>query len=41
MDAGITVDNLQEGEASLDLLWLAAHPDQPVPPEYDFRMSGS
>jgi hypothetical protein len=38
---GITVDNLQEGEDSLDLLWLAAHPDQPVPPEYDFRMSGS
>jgi hypothetical protein len=41
LDEGITVDNLQEGEASLDLLWLAAHPDQPVPPEYDFRMSGS
>ncbi|ACU69821.1 conserved hypothetical protein [Catenulispora acidiphila DSM 44928] len=41
LDEGITVDNLQEGEASLDLLWLAAHPDQPVPPHYDFRMSGS
>ena len=41
LDEGITVDNLQEGEASLDLLWLAAHPDRPVPPEYDFRMSGS
>ncbi|MEZ0115351.1 hypothetical protein ABH920_009386 [Catenulispora sp. EB89] len=41
LDEGITVDNLQEGEASLDLLWLAAHPDLPVPPEYDFRMSGS
>ena len=41
LDEGITVDNLQEGEASLDLLWLAAHPDQLVPPHYDFRMSGS
>jgi predicted Zn-dependent protease len=41
LDEGITIDNLQEGEASLDLLWLAAHPDLPVPPEYDFRMSGS
>ena len=41
LDEGITVDNLQEGEASLDLLWLAAHPDLPVPPAYDFRMSGS
>ncbi|WP_194892867.1 DUF5107 domain-containing protein [Catenulispora pinisilvae] len=41
LDEGITVDNLREGEASLDLLWHAAHPDQPVPPEYDFRMSGS
>jgi hypothetical protein len=41
LDDGITVDNLQEGEDSLDLLWLAAHPDLPVPPEYDFRMSGS
>jgi hypothetical protein len=41
LDEGITVDNLQEGEASLDLLWIAAHPDRPVPPEYDFRMSGS
>lgn len=40
LDEGITVDNLQEGEASLDLLWLAAHPGLPVPPEYDFRMSG-
>jgi hypothetical protein len=41
LEDGITVDNLQEGEASLDLLWLAAYPDRPVPPEYDFRMSGS
>ncbi|MFL6111427.1 MAG: DUF5107 domain-containing protein [Catenulispora sp.] len=38
---GITVDNLQEGEASLDALWLAVHPDRPVPREYDFRMTGS
>jgi len=41
LDEGITVDNLQEGEASLDLLWLAAHPDLPAPPEYDSRMLGS
>jgi hypothetical protein len=38
---GISVDNLKEGELSLDALWLAVHPDEPVPAEYDFRMSGS
>ncbi|WP_441246992.1 DUF5107 domain-containing protein [Kitasatospora sp. McL0602] len=38
---GIQVDGLREGEDSLDALWLAVHPDQPVPPAYDFRMSGS
>ncbi|NUR30588.1 MAG: DUF5107 domain-containing protein [Catenulispora sp.] len=40
LDQGIVVDNLQEGEDSLDTLWLAAHPDRPVPREYDFRMTG-
>ena len=39
LDEGITVDNLREGEISLDSLWLAVHPDQPVPARYDFRMS--
>ena len=36
---GIQVDNMREGELSLDALWLAVHPGQPVPPAYDFRMS--
>jgi hypothetical protein len=39
LDEGITVDNLREGEVSLDSLWLAVHPDEPVPARYDFRMS--
>ena len=38
---GIAVDNLREGEASLDALWLLAFPDEPVPPAYDFRMTGA
>ncbi|MCC9306030.1 DUF5107 domain-containing protein [Kitasatospora sp. RB6PN24] len=37
---GIQVDNMREGEISLDTLWLAVHPGQPVPPHYDFRMAG-
>ncbi|GAA2781143.1 DUF5107 domain-containing protein [Kitasatospora sp. CM 4170] len=36
---GIRVDNMREGEVSLDTLWLAVHPGRPVPPHYDFRMS--
>ncbi|MFI8081548.1 DUF5107 domain-containing protein [Kitasatospora sp. NPDC086009] len=36
---GIQVDNMREGEDSLDTLWLAVHPGTPVPPVYDFRMS--
>ncbi|MFI2733594.1 DUF5107 domain-containing protein [Streptomyces sp. NPDC018711] len=36
---GIRVDNMREGEVSLDRLWLAVHPGKPVPPEYDFRMT--
>ncbi|MFJ2189786.1 DUF5107 domain-containing protein [Kitasatospora sp. NPDC087861] len=36
---GIRVDNMREGEDSLDTLWLAVHPGTPVPPAYDFRMS--
>lgn len=36
---GIRVDNMREGEVSLDTLWLAVHPGEPVPPQYDFRMS--
>ena len=38
---GIQVDNVREGEFSLDALWLAVHPGTPVPPEYDFRMTGA
>ncbi len=38
---GIRLDNLREGEDSLDALWLAVHPGEPVPRAYDFRMSGS
>ncbi|WP_086829312.1 DUF5107 domain-containing protein [Streptomyces sp. NRRL B-24572] len=38
---GIQVDNMREGEVSLDTLWHAVHPDRPVPAAYDFRMSGS
>jgi hypothetical protein len=36
---GIRVDNMREGELSLDALWTAVHPGQPVPAAYDFRMS--
>ncbi len=36
---GIRVDNMREGEVSLDTLWLAVHPGRPVPAHYDFRMS--
>jgi tetratricopeptide (TPR) repeat protein len=36
---GISVDNLREGEVSLDALWLAVHPGEEVPPRYDFRMA--
>ncbi|AUG81723.1 hypothetical protein CFP65_7122 [Kitasatospora sp. MMS16-BH015] len=36
---GIRVDNLREGDTSLATLWLAVHPELPVPPCYDFRMS--
>ncbi|GAA1963524.1 DUF5107 domain-containing protein [Kitasatospora viridis] len=36
---GIRVDNMREGEVSLDTLWQAVHPGEPVPPAYDFRMS--
>ncbi len=36
---GIRVDNMREGEVSLDTLWRAVHPGRPLPPDYDFRMS--
>ncbi|MET9182329.1 DUF5107 domain-containing protein [Kitasatospora aureofaciens] len=36
---GIRVDNMREGEVSLDTLWLAVHPGRPVPAQYDFRMA--
>lgn len=36
---GIRVDNMREGELSLDTLWTAVHPGQPVPAAYDFRMT--
>ena len=36
---GVRVDNMREGELSLDALWAAVHPGQPVPAAYDFRMS--
>lgn len=36
---GIRVDNVREGEFSLDALWLAVHPGTPVPAQYDFRMT--
>ncbi|MBA3308962.1 MAG: DUF5107 domain-containing protein [Nocardioidaceae bacterium] len=38
LTAGVEVPDLREGETSLSDLWLQLHPDQPVPPEYDFRM---
>lgn len=41
LDEGIAVDNLREGEACLDALWLLAFPERPVPPAYDFRMTGA
>ncbi|QMU71431.1 hypothetical protein [Streptacidiphilus sp. P02-A3a] len=36
---GIRADDMRAGELSLDALWLAVHPGQPIPPAYDFRMS--
>ncbi|MBR7832082.1 DUF5107 domain-containing protein [Actinospica durhamensis] len=36
---GIRVDNMREGELSLDALWTAVHPGRPVPAAYDFRMT--
>ncbi|MGY0233379.1 DUF5107 domain-containing protein [Longispora urticae] len=36
---GLEVPNLREGETSLDELWRETHPQVPLPPEYDFRMS--
>ncbi|MFD5920988.1 DUF5107 domain-containing protein [Kitasatospora sp. NPDC058201] len=38
LDEGIQVDNLREGEVSLDDLWETVRPDVPVPPHYAFRM---
>jgi hypothetical protein len=37
---GIQVNNMREGELSLGDLWRAVHPGQPVPPAYDFSISG-
>lgn len=38
LDEGFEVPDLKEGEHSLDALWRAVHPDEPVPHVYDFRM---
>lgn len=38
LSAGLVVDDLREGETSLDALWSAAFPNEAVPAEYDFRM---
>ena len=35
---GLEVPDLKEGENSLDALWHAVHPTEPVPHHYDFRM---
>ncbi len=34
------VPDIREGETSLAALWRLAHPNEPVPPELDFRMHG-
>ncbi|WP_027346941.1 DUF5107 domain-containing protein [Hamadaea tsunoensis] len=39
LDEGIRVDDMREGEVSLDTLWLAVRPGTAVPPHYDFRMT--
>jgi hypothetical protein len=36
--SGFDVDDLREGEVSLDALWHQACPDDPLPARYDFRM---
>lgn len=36
--AGFDVDDLREGEVSLDALWDQACPDESLPARYDFRM---
>ncbi|MGA8115887.1 MAG: DUF5107 domain-containing protein [Actinocatenispora sp.] len=38
LESGLTVDDMREGETSLDLLWEQAFGDRPVPARYDFRM---
>lgn len=39
LDAGLTVEDLREGETSYAELWRAVYPNRPLPARYDFRMS--
>lgn len=34
----VAIADLREGEVALSDLWMAVHPDDPVPARYDFRM---
>ncbi len=38
LETGLEVPDLKEGEHSLDALWQAVRPGEPVPYRYDFRM---
>lgn len=38
LESGLVVEDLREGETSLDALWEQAFPSRTVPAEYDFRM---
>ncbi len=39
LDEGLEVADLREGERSVDALWTAVFPNEPIPAEYDFRMA--
>lgn len=41
LDAGLVVDDLREGEDTLEQLWQAAHPGAALPHAYNFRMRGA
>jgi Domain of unknown function (DUF5107) len=39
LHSGLEVADLREGERSIDALWTAVLPGEPIPAEYDFRMT--
>lgn len=41
LEAGLVIDDLREGEGSLEELWRATHPGRTLPDAYNFRMRGA